>query len=105
MSTECGYGLAWIGKCKNPAGESGRCIEHTTARCISCGEPATHQCEETGQFVCGAPLCDSCEHTTCEDGTNGGIGFFATSKPPEGYGSHCKKDAQVYIPWYAREVL
>lgn len=104
MSETCGYGLAWIGKCKAaPAPGGARCAKHAAEKCSSCGEPATHECEETGQFVCGAPLCDLCEHTTCEDGTNGGVGFFAVSKPPEGYKTHCRKDAQVYLPWYARE--
>jgi hypothetical protein len=54
--------------------------------------------------VCGALLCDECEHTIAEDGTNGGIGFYRTSPLPEGFKEHCKKADQVYKPWYVREM-
>lgn len=100
----CGFGLAWIGECEESViNEGERCENHKDEKCSSCGEPATHQCSETGQFVCGAPLCDNCEHTIAEDGTNGNIGFFRTAKLPDGYRAHCRKDEQIYIPWYARE--
>ncbi len=97
----CGFGEAWIGKCKVET-DGGRCEKHKDLVCISCGKPATHTCDETGQFVCGEALCDECEHTTFPDGCNGGIGFNA-QKLPEGMKRHCKKTEQRYQPWYMRE--
>jgi hypothetical protein len=94
----CNYEIAWVGKCKEPAVENGKCEKHKNEKCCCCGKPATHSCYETGQFVCGAPLCDECEHTTFSNGTNGGIGFNA-EKPPEGMKEHCKKSEQRYFSW------
>ena len=96
----CLWDQAWIGKCKLPSVKNGCCEKHQAA-CCSCGAPATHDCDETGQFVCGAPLCDNCEHTLHADGTNGGIGFNMR-KPPEGMKTHCRKTEQRFTPWYAR---
>lgn len=95
----CKFIKAWIGVCDKP-GEP-MCEEHSTTLCSSCGKAATHECAETGQFVCGAPLCNDCEHTIYEDGTNGGIGFNQ-QEPPEGMKFHCKKTEQKYEPWYVR---
>ncbi len=39
-----------------------RCPQHASDVCILCGEPATRSCPDAGQFVCGFPLCDDCEH-------------------------------------------
>jgi len=103
MSEQCKYHLAWIGRCKNLAIENIMCEEHKNEKCISCGKPATRQCSETGQFVCGAPLCDDCEHTTYPSGTNGGIGFFG-EKLPEGMKEHCKKTEQKYFSWMAKSL-
>ena len=99
IDTFCGFDEAWRGKCKNPAVKNGRCVEHADLLCASCGKPATHSCSETGQFVCGAPLCDDCEHTTAENGTNGGIGFYRVSALPEGMKEHCKKTEQKCFSW------
>jgi len=96
----CKFQIAWVGQCKEPAVENGMCEKHSKIKCVSCGAQATRECSETGQFVCGAPLCDDCEHTTYEDGCNGGIGFFAISKRPEGMKEHCKKCDQKAFPWY-----
>lgn len=61
--SECGFVIAWVGACKKPAASAvGRCAEHTDKKCVSCGEPATHECAATEQFVCGAPLCEGCGH-------------------------------------------
>lgn len=95
----CGFSKAWIGKCNN---KKGKCIEHDGLKCSSCGESATRSCPETGQFVCGVPLCDNCEHTIYEDGTNGGIGFDGKQRP-EGMKQHCKKGEQRHTPWHERE--
>ena len=70
--------------------------EHLHLKCSSCGNTATHMCEETMGLVCGAPLCDDCEHTICENGCNSGAPL------PKGYKWHCRKDSQVYQPWYMR---
>ena len=49
----CGFEKAWVGKCKTPVEAEGiRCPEHRM-ECCSCGAPATKDCAETGQFVCG----------------------------------------------------
>jgi len=100
---KCKFIESWVGQCKNDVLKSGFCEEHQGITCISCGKQATHSCEETGQLVCGAPLCDDCEHTIAKDGTNGGIGFFRVSPLPKGYKQHCRKDAQVYTSWYTRD--
>jgi hypothetical protein len=93
----CGFDMAWVGPCK-----AENCTEHAALKCVSCGAKATRSCDETGQFVCGAPLCPDCEHTLAADGTNGGVGFNA-QRPPEGMGHHCKKTEQKHKPWYAQE--
>ena len=99
---DCIFDKAWRGKCGKSADDSGYCPEHKGGKCCSCGVQATHTCSETGQFVCGAPLCDECEHTTHENGTNGGIGFNQQSLP-EGMKVHCKKTEQKFKPWYEQE--
>ncbi len=98
MDTLCTFDNAWIGKCKKPM----PCKEHQNLLCESCKKSATHSCAETGQFVCGSYLCDDCEHTIFPEGHNGGIGFNA-QPVPEGMKRHCKKTAQKYLPWYARD--
>ena len=96
--SNCQFDLAWIGKCKKPTIEGlTMCEEHSKIKCCSCGEPATHQCAETMGLVCGADLCDKCEHTICENGCNSGATL------PPGLKGHCRKDQQVYTPWYMRE--
>ena len=90
---ECKFENAWVGRCKNIAILNQEyCAEHFGLQCCSCGAQATHSCDETFSLVCGAPLCDDCEHEIAEDGTNG-----ATMK-------HCKKSEQKYLPWYARDL-
>ncbi len=98
----CGFGKAWVGPCQNKPTYYGRCDEHKDEKCCSCGRPATHTCDETGQFVCGAPLCKDCEHTIFPEGHNGGVGFNEQALP-EGMERHCKKSDQKYKPWYMRK--
>jgi len=90
VTPKCEFGLAWIGKCGKP-----NCAEHADLKCASCGARATHQCAETMGLVCGADLCDDCEHTIRENGCNSGAPL------PEGLKGHCKKSEQVWLPWYA----
>jgi hypothetical protein len=52
-------------------------------------------------FVCGAPLCDGCEHTIFPEGHNGGVGFDA-QPCPGGMERHVKKNEQQFTPWYSR---
>lgn len=99
MSNKCGFDRAWQSPCENLA----PCSEHGDLKCISCDRPATRSCPATGQFVCGAPLCDACEHTIAADGTNGNVGFFRTSPLPDGLGEHCRKTDQVFKSWVERE--
>ncbi|KIC39393.1 hypothetical protein [Leisingera sp. ANG-M7] len=34
-----------------------------TEKCVSCGQPATHNCmADCGMSLCGSPLCDDCHH-------------------------------------------
>ena len=69
----CKYDLAWHGPCSQHS-ESDICESHSKIKCQVCGAQATKECAHTGQFVCGAPLCDNCE------------GFTDTSKPSGGWG-------------------
>jgi hypothetical protein len=99
---QCKFDKAWVGKCGKSADESDFCEEHKGTKCCSCGAQATHTCDETGQLVCGAPLCDDCTHNTHPQGHNGGVGFNA-HKWPEGMKTHCKKSEQKFAPWYVDE--
>lgn len=89
----CKFDLAWRGQCKDEP-EKDFCSEHDSIKCCSCGEKATRECCETMQFVCGFPLCDTCEHTIRENGCNSGAPL------PDGVKGHCKPEEQVYEPWY-----
>lgn len=91
---KCTFGLAWIGPCNKELDAHKFCSEHQDKKCSSCGEPATRECSETMGLVCGVYLCDNCEHTICENGCNSGASL------PPGLKSHCKKNEQVYKPWY-----
>lgn len=100
---QCKFEKAWVGQCKNDAVKGADyCNEHLGKTCVSCGAQATHECCETGQFVCGCDLCDDCTHNTHPMGHNGGIGFNAVEFP-EGMKTHCKKSEQKYAPWYVDE--
>lgn len=59
---QCKYVLAWIGECGKEANHEGFCEEHSKQVCRGCGEKATKECPATLQLVCGAPICDKCEH-------------------------------------------
>ena len=72
---QCTYSLAWRGHCQ-AACDGEICDEHRKRKCSSCGEQATHECDHTGQFVCGAPLCDNCEGHTDTSAPSGNWGFM-----------------------------
>lgn len=88
MST-CKFHLAWRGPCnKKTDPDSDFCSEHKGLVCSSCGGEATGECNETFGLVCGAPLCDECEHEVAPDGTNGANSI------------HVKKTDQRYKYWF-----
>lgn len=62
-STTCGFHEAWVGDCKSTdILDNGQCEKHQDMCCM-CGEQlATDSCGYCGQFVCGAPVCDDCNH-------------------------------------------
>jgi hypothetical protein len=90
----CKFSRAWIGECDKEADESGFCREHGKEKCCVCGTQATRTCSETMALVCGAPLCDDCEHTTQSNGYN------SQGELPKGLHAHCRKGEQVFIPWF-----
>ena len=90
---KCEWKIAWRGKCNEPTKNGNCCCEKHQKKCCSCGKPATRECEETGQFVCGFPLCDDCKHITFPNGSNGGVGFGMRT-PPKGFKTHIKKSEQ-----------
>ena len=55
----CTFDLAWRGQCKATC-EGSVCTQHAAVKCRVCGEQATHECDHTGLFVCGVPLCKNC---------------------------------------------
>lgn len=73
----CRFVIAYQGRCGcEPVNERGVCSQHAAVTCQSCGSPATTQCSYTGQFVCGAPLCDDCEGWNDNTKPYGGWGFM-----------------------------
>ena len=91
---QCRWNIAWVGRCKSPAMNGSDCCEKHQKVCCSCGAPATRECEETGQFVCGASLCDDCRHLRFPSGHNGGVGFNAYPLPVGYTSRHIKKSEQ-----------
>ena len=71
----CTFDLAWRGQCKATC-EGSVCTQHAAVKCCVCGEQATHECDHTGHFVCGAPLCNKCEGHTDTSKPAGGWGFM-----------------------------
>lgn len=60
----CTFDLAFMGPCGKPTSTFDRCPQHATAKCVSCGRPATHECDASiGLAYCGYPLCDDCVHS------------------------------------------
>lgn len=102
MTEQCDFDEAWIGRCKN----NKPCEKHDKLVCVSCGEKATRSCESTNGLVCGAPLCDACEHTLGSKGVTIGLSFSEDkyNKAPAHLQLHCRKDQQVYKPWYIQEI-
>ncbi len=72
---KCRFCLAWTGPC-NAESSGVYCESHVAVNCCSCGKQATGECDHTGQFVCGAPLCDECEGYTDSSKSAGSWGFL-----------------------------
>jgi len=98
----CKFLIAWKGICNSPTNGGRYCDIHKDLKCVSCGKPATHECGEFGQSICREPLCDECQHTIREDGTNG-LSTFNNIDLPDGMKNHIKKIAQIYKPWYIQK--
>jgi len=63
VDEECPFIVSWVGKCKQvpDVGEI-YCPKHKNEKCFKCGAQATRDCDHTGQFVCGVPMCDEHKH-------------------------------------------
>jgi hypothetical protein len=62
LDTQCGFDIAWVGRCKEPADTTGFCEKHKLEKC-RCGRQAVRECEATiGAFVCGHLTCGTCTH-------------------------------------------
>ena len=72
----CRYLPAYSGRCGALAGESGFCAHHVGKECRVCGVQATNECNHTGQFVCGTPLCSDCEGWVDTSKASGSWGFM-----------------------------
>lgn len=81
----CAYEL-YNGPCRELCDSSRRCGKHTGIVCCRCGEPAAGACDFEGQFVCGYPLCNGCEHD------DGGGGHRAKQTSGAGHQQIEKKD-------------
>lgn len=75
-ASKCKYMLAWSGPCCADAEVGLRCARHSGIECANCGAPADRECSHTGQFVCGAPLCDQCEGFVDSTQPSGSWGFL-----------------------------
>lgn len=90
--SRCQWDKAWIGQCRNEAQVGDKYCKEHQKQCICCGKDATGECSETCGLVCGAPLCDNCEHELDSSGCNKRGSF------------HVKKGEQKYYDWIYQEV-
>lgn len=73
--SKCKYQVSWVGRCNQPADESELCAKHLGVKCCVCGNQAVDECDHTGQFVCGAPLCGDCAGFTDQAKPSGNWGL------------------------------
>lgn len=77
MERRCEYVPAYSMGCGKAASDGARfCPQHSGVTCESCGAPAVEECNYTGQFVCGTPLCRDCEGFNEEGKPGGAWGFM-----------------------------
>jgi hypothetical protein len=66
MLARCVWDEAYMGRCKAEAlpGSPALCAKHSDRECSTpeCNRTAVRTCDFAGQFVCGYPLCEACEH-------------------------------------------
>ncbi len=74
--SQCKFDICWVGRCKGQATHGEFCEKHSETRCCVCHQQAVTECDHTGQFVCGAPLCANCEGHTDTSQSPGGWGFM-----------------------------
>lgn len=84
----CNFELAWTNPCQNEK----PCADHADAKCCVCEKDAIRECSETFGVICGALLCDSCEHLLTSEGVNS-------------IGGHCRKNEQKYLPWFVQDYI
>jgi hypothetical protein len=59
----CGFNMGYAGRCASKEVlENGQCKAHQNMCCICKEQLAIESCAHSGQFVCGAPTCDKCNH-------------------------------------------
>jgi hypothetical protein len=59
----CRFLLAWQGPCGAKSVENGMCESHLRMTCCVCSaKQAVRQCDYQHGLICGAPLCETCEH-------------------------------------------
>lgn len=73
---KCKFDIAWVGRCNAVTSQGDFCDTHLQKKCWVCGSQADHECSHTGQFVCGAPLCPSCEGYEDSDKPRGTWGLM-----------------------------
>lgn len=74
---QCKFVIAWVGRCNADTSQGDFCDAHLQKKCCVCGNQATKECSHAGQFVCGAPLCDSCEGYVDRGKPSGVWGFMS----------------------------
>ncbi len=74
--SQCKFQISWVGRCKGEVMADELCSTHIDVSCVVCNQQAVRECDHTGQFVCGAPLCDTCEGFVDQGKPSGGWGFM-----------------------------
>ena len=78
---QCKYWPSWQPQCRAEC-EGDFCEKHAAIYCCVCRDKATHECDHTGQLVCGAPLCNNCEGHTDTSKPAGRWGFMNHTHGP-----------------------
>lgn len=63
-SVPCKFNAKGWAPCKKPS-DNGFCSEHENLKCVCCAKQALRSCDaQMGGLACGAPLCETCQHST-----------------------------------------
>jgi hypothetical protein len=76
MSNTCKYDVAWRGRCGIPVADGEQFCSDHVRKCCACDNPSVRECDYTGQFVCGSPLCENCEGREDLTRDSGNWGFL-----------------------------